>query len=58
MVQLSDHYVASELRAGRLASVLGGYCAPDDGVWAIYPQNRHLSPRARLRLDHLEKDLR
>jgi DNA-binding transcriptional LysR family regulator len=41
-----------------LVSVLDTYRAPDDGIWAIYPQNRHLSPKVRLLLDHLAKGLR
>lgn len=58
IIQLPDYYVTSELRAGRLVSVLDGYRAPDDGIWAIYPQNRHLSPKVRLLLDHLTEGLR
>ncbi|MBO9429415.1 LysR substrate-binding domain-containing protein [Sulfitobacter sp. R18_1] len=58
IIQLPDYYVEAELRAGRLISVLDTYRAPDDGIWAIYPQNRHLSPRVRLLLDHLGKGLR
>ena len=58
IIQLPDYYVEAELRAGRLISVLDTYRAPDDGIWAIYPQNRHLSPKVRLLLDHLAKGLR
>ena len=58
IIQLPDYYVEAELRAGRLVSVLDTYRAPDDGIWAIYPQNRHLSPKVRLLLDHLAKGLR
>jgi DNA-binding transcriptional LysR family regulator len=58
IIQLPDYYVEAELQAGRLISVLDEYRAPDDGIWAIYPQNRHLSPKVRLLLDHLGKGLR
>jgi len=58
IIQLPDYYVEAELRAGRLISVLDTYRAPDDGIWAIYLQNRHLSPKVRLLLDHLGKGLR
>ena len=58
IIQLPDYYVEAELRAGRLISVLDTYRAPDDGIWAIYPQNRYLSPKVRLLLDHLAKGLR
>lgn len=58
IIQLPDYYVGADLRAGQLVSVLDGYRAPDDGIWAIYPQNRHLSPKVRLLLDHLDQGLR
>lgn len=57
IVQLPDYYVQAELQAGRLVSVLDVYRAPDDGIWAIYPQNRHLSPKVRLLLDYLGQGL-
>lgn len=57
IIQLPDYYVEADLSAGRLISVLDAYRAPDDGIWAIYPQNRHLSPKVRLLLDHLWKGL-
>lgn len=57
IIQLPDYYVGAELQAGRLISVLDTFRAPDDGIWAIYPQNRHLSPKVRLLLDHIGQDL-
>jgi DNA-binding transcriptional LysR family regulator len=58
IIQLPDYYVETELRAGRLVSVLDRHRAPEDGIWAIYPQNRHLAPKVRLLLEHLGKGLR
>lgn len=57
IIHLPDYYVKTELASGRLVAVLNSYRAPDDGIWAIYPQNRHLSPKVRLLLDHLEASL-
>ncbi|MEH6834844.1 MULTISPECIES: LysR substrate-binding domain-containing protein [Falsihalocynthiibacter] len=57
IIQLPDYYVEAELQAGRLVPMLDTYRAPDDGIWAIYPQNRHLSPKVRLLLDHLGERL-
>ncbi len=57
IIQLPDYYVEDELQTGRLVSMLDTHRAPDDGVWAIYPQNRHLSPKVRLLLDHLGQGL-
>ncbi len=57
IVQLPDYYVQAELEAGRLVPMLDKYRAPDDGIWAIYPHNRHLSPKVRLLLEHLSEGL-
>lgn len=57
IVQLPDYYVETDLQTGRLVPLLDAYRAPDDGIWALYPQNRHLSPKVRLLLDHLDQGL-
>lgn len=57
IIQLPDYYVQADLAAGRLVPILDNYRAPDDGIWAIYPHNRHLSPKVRLLLDHLSEGL-
>ncbi|WP_375057335.1 LysR family transcriptional regulator [Zobellella sp. DQSA1] len=53
IVQLPDYYVQAELAQGRLLSLLDQYRLPDDGVWVVYPHNRHLSPKVRLLVDFL-----
>jgi len=57
IAQLPDYYVEAEFQAGRLFPVLDAYRAADDGIWAIYPQNRHLLPKLRFFLDHLAQGL-
>jgi len=57
VIQVPDYYVAADLQAGRLVSLLDPYRAPDDGIWAIYPYNRQLSPKVRLLVDHLAEGL-
>ncbi|MFT5132548.1 MAG: DNA-binding transcriptional LysR family regulator [Gammaproteobacteria bacterium] len=57
IVQLPDYYVESYIDSGRLVSFLENYQAEDDGVWAIYPQNRHLSAKVRLLIDCLSEGL-
>ncbi|NRB19821.1 MAG: LysR family transcriptional regulator [Rhodobacteraceae bacterium] len=57
IIQLPDYYVHTQLEAGRLIPLLDRFAAPDDGIWAIYPQNRHLSPKVRLLLEHLSNGL-
>ncbi|CTQ47466.1 LysR family transcriptional regulator [Roseibium aggregatum] len=57
IIQLPDYYVEAELASGRLVSLLDDFRAPDDGIWAIYPHNRHLSAKVRLLLNHLGEGL-
>ncbi|MFQ6371719.1 LysR substrate-binding domain-containing protein [Shewanella sp. YIC-542] len=57
LVQLPDYYVAEDLRQGALVAVLEPYRAAPEGVWGIYPQNRHLSPKVSLLLDWLQQRL-
>ena len=57
IVQLPDYYVEQHLKSGELISLLDNYRAPDESIWAVYPQNRHLSPRIRLLVDYLAAQL-
>lgn len=55
LVQLPDYYVSEHLQSGALISVLDNYRQPDSAVWAVYPPNRHLSPKVRLLVDFLHE---
>jgi DNA-binding transcriptional LysR family regulator len=55
LVQLPDYYVVEHLQKGRLISVLDKYRQADSAVWAVYPSNRHLSPKVRLLVDFLRE---
>ncbi|WP_339721712.1 LysR substrate-binding domain-containing protein [uncultured Paraglaciecola sp.] len=57
IVQLPDYYVQDHLQSGALITLLDNYREPDEGIWAIYPQNRHLSPKIRLLVDYLAEQL-
>lgn len=57
IVQLPDYYVQPSLASGQLISLLEHYQEPDDGIWALYPHNRHLSPKVRMLLDFLSEAL-
>lgn len=57
LVQLPDYYVTDYLADGRLCSVLDAFRQPDDGIWALYPQNRHLSAKVRRLVDFLAAQL-
>ena len=57
IVQLPDYYVQKYLASGALVSLLGDYREPEESIWAIYPHNRHLSPKIRLLVDYLAERL-
>ncbi|CAH0992037.1 HTH-type transcriptional regulator DmlR [Sinobacterium norvegicum] len=53
LAQLPDYYTEQPVAQGKLIKVLSGYRREDEGIWAVYPQNRHLSTRLRLVIDFL-----
>ena len=57
IVQLPDYYVQKYLASGALVSVLDNYREPEESIWAVYPHNRHLSPKIRLLVDYLADHL-
>ncbi|WP_073603917.1 LysR family transcriptional regulator [Vibrio aerogenes] len=57
LIQLPDYYVSSALASGELIEVLSRYRDDREGVWALYPQNRFLSPKVRLLIDYLYRCL-
>lgn len=57
IVQLPDYYVERYVQSGELVTLLDDYREPDEGIWAVYPQNRHLSPKIRLLVDYLAEHL-
>jgi len=46
--------VEGEVAAGLLASVLDDYAAPASGIYAVFPQRKHLPLRVRLWIDFLK----
>lgn len=57
IVQLPDYYIRDHVQRGELITLLDNVREPDEGIWAVYPQNRHLSPKIRLLVDYLAKHL-
>tara|TARA_B100000749_G_scaffold280602_1_gene277524 strand:+ start:24146 stop:25048 length:903 start_codon:yes stop_codon:yes gene_type:complete len=57
IVQLPDYYVKRALDSGALVPLLTHYQEDDDGIWAVYPHNRHLSPKVRMLLDFFVESL-
>jgi DNA-binding transcriptional LysR family regulator len=46
--------VEGEIAAGRLVEVLAGFAAPPNGIYAVFPQRKHLPLRVRLWIDFLK----
>jgi DNA-binding transcriptional LysR family regulator len=47
--------VESELAAGRLVQLLGEFAAPPNGIYAVFPQRKHLPLRVRLWIDFVKQ---
>lgn len=52
LVQLPDYYVEEAIAEGRLVEVLHPFREQHEGIWALYPQNRHLSAKVRLLVEY------
>ncbi len=46
--------VEAEIAAGRLVAVLEDFAAPPNGIYAVFPQRKHLALRVRLWIDYLK----
>ena len=46
--------VENEIAAGRLVAVLEDFAAPPNGIYAVFPQRKHLPLRVRLWIDFLK----
>ena len=57
LVQLPHYYVDAHIKSGDLVTVLDNSREPEEGIWAVYPYNRHLSPKIRLLGDFLAQQL-
>lgn len=57
LIQLPGYYVNSALQSGELTVLLEPFCEPKEGIWALYPHNRQLSPKIRILVDLLSEKL-
>ncbi|MBX3611613.1 MAG: LysR family transcriptional regulator [Hydrogenophaga sp.] len=48
--------VEADIQAGRLQSVLDEFAAPPNGIYALFPQRKHLALRVRLWIDLLKHE--
>jgi DNA-binding transcriptional LysR family regulator len=47
--------VEADIAAGRLVALLEDYAAPPNGIYAVFPQRKHLPLRVRLWIEHLKQ---
>ena len=57
IVQMSDYYLQPYIESGQLIPILEQFSEPAEGIWAVYPQNKYLSPKIRLLIDYLAEHL-
>ncbi len=50
---IPESYVGPDIRAGRLKRLLEDYAIDDLTLYALYPSNRHLSPKVRAFVDFM-----
>lgn len=55
IVRLPASYVHDSIKNKKLVRILSKYELPDLGVWAVYPNKKHLPTRVRLLIDHLSE---
>ena len=58
LAYMPDFFVGDDLAAGALVAVLEDWTGHESPVSVLYPQNRHLSAKVRLFVDHLAEQLR
>lgn len=55
---MPEWHAFDALAAGQLVRVLEKQAMPASGIYAVYPGNRLLTPRVRVFVDHLARDLK
>ncbi len=57
VVQLPDYYLRKYIEAGELEKLLVPHEPAEEGIWAVYPQNKYLATKVRLLIDFLVDNL-
>ena len=57
IIQLPDYYLKDAIQNQDLIEVLQAYAPDDEGIWALYPPGRQLSPKVRILVDYLTATL-
>lgn len=57
VARMPSFAVASDIRNGHLIDLLPGYSTLELSIYAIYPERRHLSPKARVFVDFMAEKI-
>lgn len=57
IVQLPEYYVSKHIAQGELVVLLNDFQRAQEGIWALYPQNKFLANKVRLLIDFLTEKL-
>lgn len=57
IVQLPNYYVDAYIEQGHLVEVMAQYASAAETIWAVYPNNRHLSAKIRQLVDFFKLEL-
>lgn len=57
IVQLPEYYVIDHIHKGSLVVLLNDQQRKQEGIWALYPQNKYLANKVRLLIDFLTLEL-
>ena len=57
LVKIPEFFVKDDLESGQLIAVLEKFVRQDGGIYAVYPHQRHLSPKVRCFIDYLINNL-
>jgi len=58
IIQISSYVTGQAIAQGRLLPILTGFAVESPELWALYPQNRHATPRVRAFVDYLVETAR
>jgi DNA-binding transcriptional LysR family regulator len=57
IVQLPEYYISEHINKGELITLLEQQQREQEGIWALYPQNKYLASKVRLLIDFLKDNL-
>jgi DNA-binding transcriptional LysR family regulator len=57
IVQLPEYYIAEHINNGELITLLEQQQRAEEGIWALYPQNKYLASKVKLLINFLQENL-